>query len=264
MQRKLLGLLIAVLLLTIVFSGCTEQNPENNLNGNEYTTLSDGTKVTGDFNKIEILNYSAETLGGSPLVKIADGFTYSADATRYGIHGTAKNIAGELIKEVRITANYYTSDNKYIRENYNEFYDIRGGDTWIFSVGFYETNNPDFANVHHVIFDIDVIEIGNISSNGESDKFIGSWQNIVDNNITHHFSSDGFYLGSTTGFLGSSSSGDWSIEDGKLFINAEYYINPESKINLTYNYIFSENNMILTLINESNEKQTYEYVIQDT
>jgi len=260
MKGKLLSVLITVLLLTIVFSGCLE-NPNNILQGDEYTTLSDGTKVTGDFDKVEILNYSVETLDGQ--IKIADGFVYSENATRFNIRGTARNIAGELIRIVRITAKYYTEDDNYIQEYYNAFSGIRAGDKWIFNIGFRDENN--LAYVHYVVFDISIIEIGNISEDGESDRFVGTWQNILDNNITHYFSKDGDYAGVNKSVINETISGDWILEEGKLIINAEYeYINSEIKFNLTYNYAFSENDMVLTLINESNETQIYEHKILDT
>ncbi len=135
MNKKLLILVIAILLLTVGLSGCTTTNQNGNEstetsdeNGStspsnedqdkeKFTTLPDGTKVTGDIDKLKIFNYSIVTeqeITYNTYEKIADGFVYSENASRYKIYGTTKNIAGKMLNDIKITVEYYDSNNIYL------------------------------------------------------------------------------------------------------------------------------------------------------
>ena len=99
------NLLVSTLLITVIvflltiFSGCTEQD------------------ISGDTDKVELLNYSIETQKWDYEYKnIGNGFIHSEDADLYLITGTVKNIAGELLNSIKITAKFYDKTNNYLRE----------------------------------------------------------------------------------------------------------------------------------------------------
>lgn len=124
-----------LILLSIVFSGCQEidnthvANNEPDSKTPLNTTLSHGTKVYGDLDKIRIINFEIVTEVGNcsfcePHI-IGDGFcpeklsddNYSNSGGKYvhyRISGTVKNIAGRMINTTTISADFYDADDIYL------------------------------------------------------------------------------------------------------------------------------------------------------
>lgn len=120
-------------------------------------TLPDGIIVTGDIDKIQILNYSIATENGSyfDYEKIADGFVYSENASRYKINGSVKNIAGEMLGNVKVYVEFYDSNDTYLDSEYDYKYDLPDGYIWDFEVT-YSKYQDYFEYVDHIGFDISV------------------------------------------------------------------------------------------------------------
>jgi hypothetical protein len=80
---------------------------------------------------------------------------------------------------------------------------------------------------------------GTNSLNNEEMKFVGSWVNISTSGMVTAIN---LFSDNTSVF--NTMSGTWELKDGKLFItfNSAYPIS-----NLTYNYVFSNNNSTLSL-----------------
>ena len=75
--------------------------------------LPDGTVITGDIDRVEILEYFAYTEKGNAsdgLKKIGDGFIHGENATRYIISGYAKNIADKTLDRIELTIKYHDVD----------------------------------------------------------------------------------------------------------------------------------------------------------
>jgi len=137
-QSILLGIII---ILIIVLSGCTKQNG----------------KTTGN-DKAEFVNYSIQTQRHTAVdigdwIKLADGFSYTETAERYFINGTVKNIAGYTLTQVNITANFYDSNNNFLRSESTSIYDIPDANTTTFEISYWNTT-PYFKNVDHMNFNI--------------------------------------------------------------------------------------------------------------
>jgi hypothetical protein len=135
---------IVVLLLPAELSGCME-----------YT----GQMVTieGDVDKIEIINYSIITQKRVSWTlqyeKVNDGFVYGNDVERYLIEGIAKNIAGETIDIVNITAKFYDVNDIYLNSKTASKSCLPDKYTWDFSIN-YTNSEKCFDSVNHVIFEI--------------------------------------------------------------------------------------------------------------
>ena len=99
-----------VVTLLIILSGC------NQFSGNQSPTLPYGTVITGDTDKIEIVNFSIQTQKGidNGYEKIADGFVYTEYAKQYVINGTAKNTAGRTLSNVEITVKFYDVNGSHL------------------------------------------------------------------------------------------------------------------------------------------------------
>ena len=134
----------------------------------KFTTLPDGTKVYGDIDKLEILNYSIVTekqLGFYGLYeyeKIADGFVYSENASRYRIYVTAKNIAGKMLPEgtwftsnIKITVKFYDNNEVHLASKTTTKYtELPDTYTWDFEITY--SKDDYFEYVDHISFEISV------------------------------------------------------------------------------------------------------------
>ena len=83
-----------------------------------YTQLADGTKVFGDFNKVEIIDYRVITqeYKDDQYQKIGSGFIKIANASRYLINITVRNI--DSMYYVTIVARFYDSNNNLLCQKY--------------------------------------------------------------------------------------------------------------------------------------------------
>ncbi len=166
-NNRFLILGIAVLLLSVGFSGCTEtnQNTTDDPNGDQgeekFTILPDGTRVSGDIDKLKILNYSVITekeVNYRDYQKIADGFVYIENASRYRIYGTTKNIAGKILNDIKITVEYYDDNNIYLSSGSDTLGILDPGIpdtyTWDFEIIYYKETifgmNEYFEYVDHI------------------------------------------------------------------------------------------------------------------
>ena len=135
---KILIIGITLVLLTLSLSGCDGPNPLDIDTGpsqvvgpvmpdkeeeEKFIIMPDGVKVTGDIDKIKILDYEVYTElwhSMSGWYKFTDGFVIPSEndynmytiqpMRKYVISGTAQNIAGETIATVSIGANFYDSN----------------------------------------------------------------------------------------------------------------------------------------------------------
>jgi hypothetical protein len=130
-----------MVILIIVLCGCTKQNG----------------KTTGN-DKVEIVYYSIQTQSHKAVdigdwIKLADGFSYTETAERYFINGTVKNIAGYMLTQINITANFYDSNNIFLQSESISIYDIPDANTAAFEISYWNTT-PYFKNVNHMNFNI--------------------------------------------------------------------------------------------------------------
>jgi len=176
MNRHFTVLEIVILLLSVGLSGCVETNQNgdestetSDENGSmppsnedqdkeEFTTLPDGTKVYGDIDKLEILNYSIVTekeVNYRDYQKIADGFVYSENASRYRVNVTIKNIAGEILDSITVYVRYYDDLDIFLRSDYDRGYDLYMDDIADFSFTWGNYSSPSyFKQVDHISFEI--------------------------------------------------------------------------------------------------------------
>lgn len=171
-MTKHLIVAIVVLLLSVGLSGCVETNRNGSIppsnedqDKEEFTTLPDGTKVHGDIDKLEILNYSIVTekeVNYRDYQKIADGFVYSEDASRYRIYGTAKNIAGKMLPEgtwftnnIKITVKFYDNNEVHlVSKTTTKYTELPDTYTWDFEITY--SKDDYFEYVDHISFEISV------------------------------------------------------------------------------------------------------------
>ena len=160
--------IVSVLLICVGLSGCVDENgsippSDEDQDKGKFTTLPDGTKVYGDFDKLEILNHSVVTEQRHGIYyyidvtyeKIADGFVYSENASRYRANVTVKNIAGEILDSITIYVRYYDNLDNFLRSDYDYGYDLYMDDTIDFSFTWGNYSSPSyFKQVDHISFEI--------------------------------------------------------------------------------------------------------------
>jgi len=252
MKGKLLVLLIAVLMLTIAFSGCFEETKEITENS-----------IIGDVDKLEIIdlqivsgiqhcNYSEYVSGNCSYEIISEGFYSDENVTSYKVSGSAKNIATETIKDVKATIYFNKKDGSNVRKPETSSWDMRPGDIWYFDTIVGKSNTDNFSEINHIVLDIDVLEYGNISEDGELDRLLGYWINETNESFNHWFQSDFGYSGSYyNGSKNIALEGDWRVENNQIIIEGDVPYIEHEPINVTYNYTISDDNMYLTLWNEN-------------
>ena len=124
--------------LMMVFSGCTEQ------------------ETSVDINKVELVSYNVETQKWDKGYKtIGNGFIHSKDAELYLITGTIKNIAGETLKNIKITAKFYDNTNTFLREETTYLENIKNTYTEDFRI-YYNATEKYFEKVCGVKFEFKV------------------------------------------------------------------------------------------------------------
>ena len=186
MKRKVLGIGIIVLLITIGLSGCNESGT----NGDENADDQDGEEVEDDSGKNEVKDYTippsitsliydndkfdvynlvVETWGIKDSVeeKLGDGFVSlpaSYDSGRYYINGTFENIAGYELERVDIKITYYDVNDESLIGSGTTHYRIDGpmgsictGCKIFFNTGI-NSATSQWERYHHMAITITVIE----------------------------------------------------------------------------------------------------------
>jgi len=146
-KKTIILLIISIIILSIGIS--INFIPEN------YTFLKDGTKVTGDIDKIEILNYTVYTYNRTwypvfDLKFIGNGFIHSKNATWFEVMVYYKNIANEKLENISITIEYYDFNNTLLNSeeinNKEEISKLEKSETRsCFFEAFYAENNLEKA-----------------------------------------------------------------------------------------------------------------------
>ena len=147
MNNHLIVLGIAVLFLAVGLSGCEET-----------------VEVTGDADKVEIIDYSVTTKWhisgfGTFQTYSKPGFykqyPEKAYEPRYVVSGIAKNIAGEDLDQIIITALFCDSNENQLASENTTIHDLGNTYTKNFTVYLYSSNQY-FKNVDCVKFHISV------------------------------------------------------------------------------------------------------------
>ena len=159
-NKKTIGVSLVFFLLIISLEGCIE----NYQNANEDTIIIDEKLITGDTNKVGIINYTVTTV----FLNLNDlnffnksGFSnLSSDNTsleRYVIKGIAKNIAGEFLDTVKIYAHFYDKNSVFLNFTAGSWaWDIENNEKWNFNI-VYDKNDYNFYYADNVKFEISVI-----------------------------------------------------------------------------------------------------------
>lgn len=138
MNKNLIIIGIIFFLLIVGFNGCTKQ------------------ETSKDINKVELVSYNIETQKWDYGYKtIGNSFIHSEDAELYLITGTVKNIAGEMLNSIKITAKFYDNKHNFLREETTYLWSIANTYTEDFRISYYDTEKY-FENVCDVIFEFEV------------------------------------------------------------------------------------------------------------
>ena len=138
MKKHLIVSGIVFVLLIVGLSGCSEQ------------------ETSGAIDKLELISYKVETQKWDKGYKtISNGFNHSEDAELYLITGTVKNIAGETLINVNITAKFYDNTNNFLKEKTTYIGGIPNTYTEDFGI-YYFVNEEYFENVCSVKFELEV------------------------------------------------------------------------------------------------------------
>lgn len=148
------SLVILLLCITTVFSGCLESEETMYVNGNIGKI-----QVTGDINHIKIQDYHLETIiinRSSSSTNAIDGIEYNENVIAYRVKGNISNIASEELERVLITFRFYGGISKGVFVLYStnqETYYVDPGEEWDYNIRF-ERNNPKFTKIN--FFDIEI------------------------------------------------------------------------------------------------------------
>jgi hypothetical protein len=133
------SIVLGLIFILFIFIGCIEE---------ETYSYSD---------KIELIDYTVKTQRWDDGYKtIKNGFVYSKDAELYLITGTVKNIAGETLIRVNVTAKFYDESNNFLKEKKTYLGGIPNNKTVDFGI-YYFVNEEYFGKVFNVKFEFDVI-----------------------------------------------------------------------------------------------------------
>ena len=127
MNNHLIIFGIAVLLLAVGLSGCSETQNEN--------TISD--KVSVDYSFIK-------------------GSTEDYVSSHY-VRGTVKNIAGYKLSKIKITANFYDENDIYLKSYSDYVYNLPDTYTEDFEIGF-PVYGSYHENVDHATVKVEVTD----------------------------------------------------------------------------------------------------------
>jgi len=129
MKKYLISVIILFIIITIFFCGCNEKsnNTENEIVNNEtiggetFKNYTIPPEITLTFNPdiFDVYNVTIETMGYTVEAweKIGNGFLGLFDNYNYCTYNrsyTFKNVAEYPLDDVRITENFYDSENNFI------------------------------------------------------------------------------------------------------------------------------------------------------
>lgn len=160
MKKHLIVTGMVLVLLVVGLSGCIRTSKTNDETDNkkEYTYLPDGTKVYGDFDKIEITEYTVTTdrrIGFMEYETIANGFVYSKNASRYLVNVTVKNIANELIDWIYLYVYFYDNQGNELYSGKDTCRDMYINDTCCLEVHWYNSSSPSyFEHMDYIEFEV--------------------------------------------------------------------------------------------------------------
>lgn len=140
MKKQIVILGIAVVLIAVGLSGCTETQTDGTNDENKDETEE----------KVELVNYSVITtnwLGD----ELGEGFVYGKEAFAYKVTGQIKNIANETLNTTTITIIFYDINNNSIHAEATSVTDLTISEIRSFSVEYTEFD-PNFENADHVTF----------------------------------------------------------------------------------------------------------------
>ncbi|KYK27012.1 hypothetical protein AYK20_03150 [Thermoplasmatales archaeon SG8-52-1] len=146
MNKKFLVIAIVFLFLTLLFSGCEENNRKI------------GGQIIGDLDKVELVSYSIKTYNRDNEI-IGDGFVHNGNEYLYKLNGTVKNIIGGLLNRVYIGYRFYDKYNNFIHSKIFLIAKLEYNNTKDFNVNYVSTE-PGFYNVEKVDFYFFVIVEG--------------------------------------------------------------------------------------------------------
>jgi hypothetical protein len=138
MENHLIISAIVFVLLIIGLCGCIEQ------------------EISGDIDKIELLEYSIVTKKYEEEYKtIGNGFIHNDESELYLINGTVKNIAGEVLISVNITAKFYNNTNNLLTKKTTYLGGIPKNHSREFAI-YYFSNEEYFKEICGVKFEFEV------------------------------------------------------------------------------------------------------------
>jgi len=154
MNKHLIVIGIVILLLAVGLSGCTEN-----------------ADVSGDISKVDLVDYEVKTIwytlgdenperpGSFPVVENErDGFYHNYPneqytEPKYQISGTIKNIAGEMLDRIDITAKFYDINDNYLASKSATKYSLADSYTWDFTIMYH--SGQYFENIDKVKFEFE-------------------------------------------------------------------------------------------------------------
>ena len=129
MHKNLFVIGIICILIILVLNGCIEQEKS------EYK------------DKVELVSYNIETqMWDNGYKTIGNGFIHSEDAELYLITGIVKNVAGEMLNSIKITANFYDNTHNFLKKKTIDLSGIANASSEDFIISYYDTEEY-FENV---------------------------------------------------------------------------------------------------------------------
>jgi hypothetical protein len=148
MRVKLVILIIFLVSIISIFAGCVdEENTDNQEN--------DNTDLIDEDTDIVLVNFSVVTqrwTSEKGYETIANGFVYSADATRYLVHGEVLNNGTENISTAYVYMNFYDSNDNLLHSLYDMVFNLKPGDIKSVDGDFTEYDSDYFDRADHVTF----------------------------------------------------------------------------------------------------------------
>ena len=154
MEKEYLGLIITIaVIICFVAVLCLVDNEMFSI------YINSNCDVCGDTSEVELLNYDVKTTwySGNQYYE-RDGFYHDipSDASykRYKVTGTVKNIAGEMLDRVDITAKFYDSNDNYLASEDSWTNNLANSYTYDFYIEY--SSSSYFENIDQVEFEFEV------------------------------------------------------------------------------------------------------------
>ena len=140
LKKQLVIIGIAVLLICVGLSGCEETNE-----------ATQGFQVTGDTDKVNIIHHE---------IWQRTTWQESGDSeTSWGITGTAKNIAGNMLDNITIEVRFFDSNNYYLDSKITSTKYLPIDEIWTFTLTYNRTDGSYeniVVKIDHIAFDVSV------------------------------------------------------------------------------------------------------------